>query len=79
MTISNYRNSEPLYLVIVKVAGAESALKAWAKQHGCQVQIDGNRMRIFDNRSWVMFQTQWPGSWESVTIWDYWNKRHVTI
>jgi hypothetical protein len=79
MTIPQYRSSEPLYLVIVKEAQAEQNLRAWAKKHGCQVQIDGNRMKIFDARSLVLFQTQWNGSWDSVMIWDYWSKRHVTI
>jgi len=79
MTIPQYRSAEPMYLVIVKDSRAEQDLRAWAKQHGCQVQIEKNRMKIFDSRSLIMFQTQWSGDWDLVTIWDYWNKRHVTI
>ncbi len=77
MTISNFRAAEALYIVIVRDKNAEQQLKSWAKAANAQVSIDANRMRIFEQRSLSLFQMQWTGDWEQVTIWDVWNKRHI--
>jgi len=77
MTISNFRATEPLYIVIVRDRNAEQLLKNWARAANAQVTIESNRMKIFEQRSLSLFQMNWPGDWESVTIWDCWNKRHV--
>ena len=79
MTISNFRGTEPLYLVIVRNKDAEQQLRAWAKSAGAQVTIESNRMKIFEQRSLSLFQMQWTGDWDSVSIWDCWNKRHIDI
>lgn len=77
MTISNFRATEALYIVIVRDKDAEQRLKAWAKASGSQVTIESNRMKIFEQRSLSLFQMQWAGDWDQVTIWDCWNKRHL--
>ena len=77
MTISNFRASEPLYIVIVRDRNAEPALREWARTANVQVQIETNRMRIFEQRSLSIFQMTWTGDWEQVTIWDAWNRRHI--
>ena len=77
MTISNFRAYEPLYIVIVRSKQGEQTLRDWAKISNSQVTIDGNRMQIFDVHTLNRFQMDWPGDWETVTIWDTWNKRHI--
>ena len=77
MTISNFRASEPLYIIIVRAQNAESSLKEWARSANVQVAIENNRMKIFEQRSLSTFQMTWRGDWEQVTIWDTWNKRHI--
>jgi hypothetical protein len=77
MTISNFRATEPLYIIIVRDRNAESALRDWARSANVQVSIESNRMKIFEQRSLSMFQISWAGDWEQVTIWDTWNKRHI--
>jgi hypothetical protein len=77
MTISNFRATEPLYIIIVRAQNAESLLKEWARTTSCQVSIENNRMKIFEQRSLSTFQMTWAGDWEQVTIWDTWNKRHI--
>ena len=79
MTISNFRASEPLYLVIVREKNAEHLLKNWARDANCQVTIESNRMKIFEIRSLSIFQMTWQHGYENVTIWDAWNKRHIDI
>lgn len=77
MTITNFRATEPLYIVIVREKDAETALKTWARGAGAQVSIENNRMKIFEQRSLSMFQMTWTGDWSQVTIWDTWLKRHI--
>jgi hypothetical protein len=77
MTISNFRAAEPLYIVIVRDHDAEKKLKIWAREANCQVTIESNRMKIFEQRSLSMLQMSWSHGWDNVTIWDTWNKRHI--
>lgn len=77
MTISNFRASEPLYLVIVREKDAEQLLRDWARESRCQVQIENNRMKIFEHRSLSMFRMTWALGFHNVAIWDTWNKRHI--
>jgi hypothetical protein len=79
MSISHYRNAEPLFLVIVRESNAQQLLQQWAKTANVQVSIDNNRMKIFDSRTFDLFHIGWPNSWNNVTIWDYWLKRHVQV
>ena len=77
MTITNFRSSEALYIVIVRDKNAEQLLKQWAKSANVQVSIDSNRMKVFEQRGLSLFQIQWQHDWEQVTIWDCWNRRHL--
>ena len=67
-----------MYLVIVRSKDAEQKLRDWARSSNCQVAIENNRMKIFEQRSFSVFQMTWSGDWNDVTIWDAWNKRHIT-
>lgn len=79
MTISNFRATEPLYIVIVRHKDAEQMLKDWAKSANAHVSVSTNRMQIFEHRSLSLFQMQWSHGWDNVSIWDAWNKRHIDI
>ena len=77
MTISNFRASEALYIVIVRDRDAERMLREWAKNNNQQVSIENNRMRLFEDRSLNLFSVTWRHDWANVLIWDTWNKRHI--
>jgi len=79
MTIPVYRATEALYLVIVRDRDAERLLKEWARSNNSQVSIENNRMRLFEDRSLNLFTVTWTHSWDLVTIWDCWNKRHIYL
>ena len=79
MTISNFRASEPLYIVIVREKNAEQLLREWARAANAQVSIETNRMKIFENRSLSLFQMHWSHGYANVTVWDAWNKRHIDL
>jgi hypothetical protein len=79
MTISNFRATEALYIVIVRDRDAERLLREWAKTCRVQVTIENNRIKIFEQQTLNLFQLSWPGSLDSVTIWDCWNKRHIYL
>jgi hypothetical protein len=77
MTITPTRSVEPLYIVIVREKNAQQLLIEWAKSNNAQVSIDTNRMKIFDNRAYSLFQVSWPHNWDNVLVWDCWLKRHI--
>ena len=79
MSTSSYRSVEPLYIVIVRDKNATQLLQQWAKNLGVQVGITDNRMKIYDVRTFNLFQLHWDHSWDSVTIWDCWTRRHITM
>ena len=78
MTLPVYRSQEPLYIVVVRSNDAESRLRDWARDHRAQVQIDGNRMRLYEINHLTTFQISWKGDWSQVQIWDCWNRRHLS-
>ena len=77
MTISNFRASEALYIVIVRDRDAERLLRDWARTNNMQVTIENNRMKMFEDRSLNLFNVTWAHDWNNVLIWDTWNKRHI--
>ena len=77
MTISNFRATEALYIVIVRDRDAERNLREWARGANVQVTIENNRMKIFEDRSLNLFHVTWTHDWANVVIWDAWNKRHI--
>lgn len=79
MTISNYRATEALYLVIVRDKTAEDMLKTWARSSNVQVTIEGNKMKVFEHRTINLFYVNWPHGWDNVTVWDCWNRRHIYL
>lgn len=77
MTISHYRSAEPMYIVMVRHNNAEKLLRAWATSTKSRVNIEGNRMKLFEQQSLNRFYMEWCENWDLVTIWDCWNKRHI--
>lgn len=77
MSNTNFRSTEALYLIIVREKNAEQMLRNWARKNNSPAVIENNRMRIYEGRSLAMFQMNWPHNWNNVTIWDYWNRRHI--
>jgi hypothetical protein len=77
MSVKNFRSNEALYLVIVRDKDAEQLLRDWAREQNVQVSVENNRMKLFEQRGLTLFQMNWSHSWNNVTIWDCWNKRHI--
>ena len=79
MSISNFRATEALYIVIVRDRDAERMLRDWARVNNTQVTIENNRMKMFEDRSLNLFTVTWTHDWNNVLIWDTWNKRHIEL
>ena len=77
MTISHFRASEALYIVIVRDRDAERQLREWSRTNNSQVTIENNRMKLFELNTLIKFQMTWTHDLEKVMIWDVWNKRHL--
>jgi len=80
MTLSTYKNGDPLYTVIVRSPEARNQLTKWAtSSRSIQARVEDNRMHIYDHNTLSLFMVTWAHSWDLVTIWDPWSKRHITI
>ncbi len=69
--------TEPMYLVIARGTDAAQKLRQWANSNRVKHTIQGNRLGLLDDHSLTKFQMTWPHSWDTVTVWDSWNKRHI--
>jgi len=78
MQIHN-RAREALYTVIVKRDNAKTLLDGWAGKSACAAEVSGNKMNLFDQRSFSLFVINWEHGWDRVLIWDCWNRRHVYL
>lgn len=81
MTFPSIRTAEPLYIVILRNSQqAESILKSWVREHKIEhAQITGNKMMLHHQQAFDRFRMTWSHSWDSVTIWDTWNRRHIYV
>lgn len=79
MSISQFRSTEPMYIVVLQGPDATRRLRDWARNNKQQVSVDGNRMRLYEQNSLITFQMTWTGDWSAVTVWDTWNRRHIHV
>jgi hypothetical protein len=79
MTLSTYRSHEPLYTVTVRHTDGEKWLRQFVRECQIQASVDKNRMHIFENHGLTKFQMKWKYSWQNVTVWDCWNRRHIMV
>jgi hypothetical protein len=80
MSLTNTRMVEPLYIVILRNQQAETLLKNWVRDNRVEhTSITGNKMMIHHRNAFDQFMLTWSHSWELVTVWDTWNRRHIYI
>jgi hypothetical protein len=78
MTLPIYRSSEPLYTIIVREPDAKVNLTKWSTcSKSIQAKVDENKLHIYDHNTLNLFVATWAWSWDRVTIWDVWSKRHI--
>lgn len=74
-----YRPAEPLYIVAVKTSSGEQQLRQFVRDKKLNATVEGVRMRLYDDRSYSVFNVCWQHGWQDVVIWDCWNRRSVPI
>jgi hypothetical protein len=80
MSLSTYRSTEPLYTVIHRDSAARDRLTKWAAtSRSIQARVEDNRMHIYDHNTLSLFIMTWTHGWDTVVVWDTWEKRHVNI
>ena len=81
MSIPTHRAVEPLYIVILRNSQqAESLLKTWIRENRIDYAVvNGNRLMLHNQSSFDRFLITWSHSWDSLTVWDTWNRRHIYI
>ena len=80
MSTINTRTVEPLYIVILRNQQAESLLRNWVRENKIEhTSVNGNRLMIHHQNAFDRFLLTWHHNWESVTVWDVWNRRHIYL
>ena len=78
MSIPNFRAAEPLYIVILRGQQAENLLKNWVRENKVEhVTVANNRMMLHHQGAFDRFLITWTHGWDSITVWDTWNRRHI--
>lgn len=75
----HYRPSEPLYIIAVRTPTAETQLRQFLREQKLNATVEGNRMKLYDDRSFSVFNVLWAHGWQDVVIWDCWSRRSVPI
>lgn len=80
MSLSNYRNSDPLFTVIHRDPAARDRLTKWTQtSRSIQARVEDNRMHIYDHNTFSLFMLTWTHGWDNLVVWDPWSKRHINI
>ena len=80
MSLTNFRTVEPLYIVILRNNKAESLLRGWVRDNQIEhASVNGNKMMLHHQQAFERFMVTWNHAWDSVTVWDTWNRRHIYI
>jgi hypothetical protein len=80
MSLLNVRSAEPLYIVILRDNQAENILKSWVKTNRIEhATVTGNRMSLHHQHAFDRLLTSWTHSWDQLTVWDTWNRRHIYL
>lgn len=80
MAIETFRAVEPLYIVILRNTQAENLLRSWVRDNKIEhANVNGNRMMLHHQQAFDRFLVTWDHNWDSITVWDTWNRRHIYI
>jgi hypothetical protein len=80
MSIETFRAVEPLYIVILRNTQAENLLRSWVRDNKIEyANVNGNKMMLHHQQAFDRFLVTWAHNWDSITVWDTWNRRHIYI
>lgn len=80
MAIETFRAVEPLYIVILRNTQAENLLRSWVRDNKIEyANVNGNKMMLHHQQAFDRFLVTWTHTWDSITVWDTWNRRHIYI
>lgn len=80
MSVLNFKSADPLYIVIMREGQAEALFRSWIKTNRIEHAIvNGNRMMLHHQNAFDRLLVSWSHSWDNITIWDTWHRRHIYI
>lgn len=65
------------YIITSKDNRAADDFREWARRHRVKYDIEGRRLYLYDHTALNKFQIFFSGDYDSITIWDNWQKRHL--
>jgi len=79
MSQSKDKHGEAMFIIIIRTPQAKNLFTAWINSNkSARARIDDGRMHLFDHNTLNLFMVTWKHNWDDVTIWDTWNRRHIT-
>jgi hypothetical protein len=80
MTLPVFRNSQALFVVILRDPQALQRLTEWTRTStSIQARVEDHRMSLFDLNSLSLFVVTWSHGWDNILIWDVYLRRHITV
>jgi hypothetical protein len=80
MTLPVFRNSQALFVVILRDPQAPQHLTEWTRTStSIQARVEDHRMSLFDPNSLSLFVVTWSHSWDNILIWDVYQRRHIWV
>jgi hypothetical protein len=68
-----------MFIIILRSPQAKNLFSAWINNNkSAWARIDDGRMHIMDHNTLNLFMVTWKHNWDDVTIWDTWNRRHIS-
>ena len=78
MTLPQYKNGDPVYIVICRIDDARPKLSKWTTtSRSIQARVDDQKMYIYDHNTLSLFVVTWQHGWDKVLVWDCYARRHV--
>ena len=79
MSQPNNKHGEAMFIIILRSPQAKNLFSAWINNNkSARARIDDGRMHLFDHNTLNLFMVTWKHNWDDVTIWDTWNRRHIS-
>ena len=81
MSLPSYRAVEPLYIIFFRNnPQAETKFRSWIKEHRVEhAVVQGNKMMLHHQQALDRFMVTWRDNWDTITIWDTWNRQHIYV
>ena len=78
MTLPQYKNGDALYTIICRADDAKAKLSKWTTtSRSIQARVEEHKLQVYDHNTLMIFVVTWNHSWDTILVWDTYQKRHL--